>query len=216
MCARDHFLPYSHKPNRGDRLLAVVKLYISALLGGRASLLNGTIRSDNSDSRAWLIRGGLIYRLSKVKLSAQFRHSYTSLQSDQYCYQECVCQRMRVLSHRAFLVCMPYPVPSVRSESGYFRSLERRCGDGTEGEVDRVEHRLFCVKPRCGIRRARRRARSAEVRGSRSRLTKWRGEYGGLKIDQAKRLKEFERENERLKEGGSELTLDKLSPATKC
>jgi len=39
---------------------------------------------------------------------------------------------------------------------------------------------------------------------------KWRREYGGLKLDQAKRLKELERENERLKEAVSELTLDKL------
>src|SRR6478672_8432100 len=30
------------------------------------------------------------------------------------------------------VVCFPEPVPGVRSESGYFRSLERRCGDGTE------------------------------------------------------------------------------------
>lgn len=39
---------------------------------------------------------------------------------------------------------------------------------------------------------------------------KWRREYGGLKMDQAKRLKEPERENERLKKAVSELTLDKL------
>ncbi len=39
---------------------------------------------------------------------------------------------------------------------------------------------------------------------------KWRREYGGLKLDQAKRLKELERENERLKKAVSELTLDKL------
>ena len=38
---------------------------------------------------------------------------------------------------------------------------------------------------------------------------KWRREYGGLKIDKAKRLKELERENERLKKAVSELTLDK-------
>lgn len=38
---------------------------------------------------------------------------------------------------------------------------------------------------------------------------KWRREYGGLKLDQAKRLKELERENERLKKAVSELTLDK-------
>ncbi len=39
---------------------------------------------------------------------------------------------------------------------------------------------------------------------------RWRREYGGLKLDQAKRLKDFERENERLKKAVSELTLDKL------
>ena len=38
---------------------------------------------------------------------------------------------------------------------------------------------------------------------------KWRREYGRLKIDQAKRLKELERENERLMKAVSELTLDK-------
>ena len=45
---------------------------------------------------------------------------------------------------------------------------------------------------------------------SRQTYYKWRREYGGLKIDQAKRLKELERENERLKKAVSELTLDKL------
>ncbi len=39
---------------------------------------------------------------------------------------------------------------------------------------------------------------------------KWRREYGGLKLDQARRLKELERENERLRKAVSELTLDKL------
>ena len=39
---------------------------------------------------------------------------------------------------------------------------------------------------------------------------RWRREYGGLKIDQAKRLKELEQENSRLKKAVSELTLDKL------
>lgn len=39
---------------------------------------------------------------------------------------------------------------------------------------------------------------------------KWRRAYGGLRLDQAKRLKEIERENERLKRAVSELTLDKL------
>ena len=42
---------------------------------------------------------------------------------------------------------------------------------------------------------------------------RWRREYGGLKLDQTKRLKELERENDRLKKAVSELTLDKLIQA---
>ena len=39
---------------------------------------------------------------------------------------------------------------------------------------------------------------------------RWRSEYGGLKVDQTKRLKELERENSRLKRAVAELTLDTL------
>ena len=39
---------------------------------------------------------------------------------------------------------------------------------------------------------------------------RWRKEYGGLKMDQAKRLKELEQENARLRRAVSDLTLDKL------
>ena len=39
---------------------------------------------------------------------------------------------------------------------------------------------------------------------------RWRREYGGLKVSQAKRLKELERENARLKRAVADLTLDKL------
>jgi putative transposase len=38
---------------------------------------------------------------------------------------------------------------------------------------------------------------------------RWRKEYGGLKTDQAKRLKELERENARLKKLVADLSLDK-------
>ena len=38
---------------------------------------------------------------------------------------------------------------------------------------------------------------------------RWRKEYGGLKVDQAKRLKELEKENSRLRRAVSDLTLDK-------
>jgi transposase-like protein len=37
---------------------------------------------------------------------------------------------------------------------------------------------------------------------------RWRKEYGGLKVDQARRLKDLEKENGRLKKVVAELTLD--------
>jgi transposase-like protein len=39
---------------------------------------------------------------------------------------------------------------------------------------------------------------------------RWRQEYGGLKIDQVRRMKELERENQRLRQAVADLTLDKL------
>ena len=39
---------------------------------------------------------------------------------------------------------------------------------------------------------------------------RWRREYGGLRADQLKRLKELEKENQRLRRAVSDLTLDKL------
>ncbi len=42
------------------------------------------------------------------------------------------------------------------------------------------------------------------------RYDRWRNEYGGLKSDQVKRLKELEMENARLRRAVSDLTLEKL------
>jgi len=39
---------------------------------------------------------------------------------------------------------------------------------------------------------------------------RWRREYGGLKVSQAKRMKKLEKENSRLRKAVSDLTLDKL------
>ncbi len=44
---------------------------------------------------------------------------------------------------------------------------------------------------------------------SKQTLHRWRNQYGGLKTDEAKRLKELEAENARLKRLVAELTLDK-------
>ena len=65
--------------------------------------------------------------------------------------------------------------------------------------------------------------REVEVRLSRSETTgqavraigvteqtyyRWRKEYGGLQVDQAKRMKDLEKENQRLRRAVSDLTLD--------
>ena len=39
---------------------------------------------------------------------------------------------------------------------------------------------------------------------------RWRKEFGGMKVDQARRLKELERENGHLKRAVANLTVDKL------
>src|SRR5215217_1366121 len=39
---------------------------------------------------------------------------------------------------------------------------------------------------------------------------RWRQEYGGLKSDQVRRMKELERENQRLRQAVADLTLDKV------
>ncbi len=40
--------------------------------------------------------------------------------------------------------------------------------------------------------------------------SRWRKSYGGMKVDQAKRLRELETENARLKRAVADLTVDKL------
>lgn len=49
-----------------------------------------------------------------------------------------------------------------------------------------------------------------ELGVSEASFYRWRAEYGGLKVDQARRLRDLERENARLKRAVAELTLDKL------
>ena len=41
-------------------------------------------------------------------------------------------------------------------------------------------------------------------------LYRWRREYGGMRVDQARRMKELEAENTRLKKLVADLSLDKM------
>ena len=51
---------------------------------------------------------------------------------------------------------------------------------------------------------------SKQVGVSEQTYYRWRKEYGGLKVEQAKRFKEIEKENGRLRRAVADLTLDKL------
>ena len=51
---------------------------------------------------------------------------------------------------------------------------------------------------------------SRELGISEQTYYRWRQEFGGMKIDQARRLKELEKENGRLKRAVANLTVDKL------
>jgi len=51
---------------------------------------------------------------------------------------------------------------------------------------------------------------SREVGVTEQTYYRWRKEYGGMQVSQARRLKELEKENSRLKKAVAELTLDKL------
>ena len=51
---------------------------------------------------------------------------------------------------------------------------------------------------------------SRELGISEQTYYRWRQEFGGMKVDQARRLKELEKENGRLKRAVANLTLDKL------
>lgn len=47
-----------------------------------------------------------------------------------------------------------------------------------------------------------------EIGATKNTYYRWRKEYGGMKMDQARRLKDLETENARLKRAVAELTVD--------
>jgi len=75
-------------------------------------------------------------------------------------------------------------------------SVEQIIGQLREAEVELAQGRS--VAEVC---------RSLEV--TEQTYYRWRKEYGGLKMDQAKRLKVLEQENTRLRRAVADLTLDK-------
>jgi len=67
------------------------------------------------------------------------------------------------------------------------------------------------VRPSCSSGRARTSPRSARNSTSEQTYYRWRNQYGGLRADDAKRLKELEKENSTLKRLLADAELDKAA-----
>jgi putative transposase len=111
---------------------------------------------------------------------------------------------------RANMTCSPQSIPSWLSETGYFEPEV-----GGRG----MARKRFTTESIIGmLREAEVRLGQGQTIGaickhlgiSEQSYYRWRRDYGGLKLDQAKRMKDLERENERLRKAVSDLTLDKL------
>jgi len=83
--------------------------------------------------------------------------------------------------------------------------------------VDRRKHgniaAPLCIEDRLAEIARKRRAELGNltiILGRSSQAISWRREFGGLRTDQVKRIKELETENLRLRKAVSDLTLDKL------
>jgi putative transposase len=96
------------------------------------------------------------------------------------------------------------------SESGYFQP---RRGEKGMARKRFTTEQIIGLLREAEVRLGQGQAIGTICRGlniSEQSYYRWRRDYGGLKLDQAKRLKDLERENDRLKRAVSELTLDKL------
>ena len=75
-----------------------------------------------------------------------------------------------------------------------------------EGALNRVaEHVRDAVAKGATVAEA-----SRQIGVTEQTLYRWRKEYGGMRVDQARRLKDLEAENARLKKLVADLSLDKM------
>ena len=89
--------------------------------------------------------------------------------------------------------------------------FQRGGQDGEGSDTLRSRSSLHCGRQRVGLARGKSvKLMSRELGITEQTYYRWRREYGGMKVSQARRLKELERENGRLKRAVADLTLDKL------
>jgi putative transposase len=93
---------------------------------------------------------------------------------------------------------------------GWLRELTRTEGawDGQTEELEPGADRRDAAADR-GANRTRQEHCSKEAEISEQSYFRWRKEYGGVAVEQAKRLKDLERENARLRRLVADLSLEK-------
>ena len=90
-------------------------------------------------------------------------------------------------------------------------AFQRGGQDGKEATHSGADHHCTAGgRGRSGPRQIREADEPGELGITEQTYYRWRREYGGMKVSQARRLKELERENGRLKRAVADLTLDKL------
>ena len=81
---------------------------------------------------------------------------------------------------------------------------------GKKHTPEQIVNLLRQIEVGCCEREDDRRMACKEAEITEQTYYRWRKEYGGLQVDQARRLKELEQENAKLKRLVSELSLEKL------
>ena len=95
--------------------------------------------------------------------------------------------------------------------STWSEAFQRGGQDGKEATHSGADHHCTAGgRGGSGPRQIREADQPGELGITEQTYYRWRREYGGMKVSQARRLKELERENGRLKRAVADLTLDKL------
>ena len=153
--------------------------------------------------------GLLVLLATMLTISACTHRQSLELSSGPEAYR--AANQMTAFRDAEVVICPPKTRPSPVLESGRGQDTK---GEGTMAAPKRLSPAQIIN-----------RLRKAEVALANGNTTKevcrelgvseqtyyrWRREYGGMKLSQAKRLKELEKENQQLKRAVAELTLDKL------
>ncbi len=102
------------------------------------------------------------------------------------------------------MACPPKTGPGVKLDLGWMKGGEMPTKRHTpEQVINKLREAEIGIAQGCTVAEA-----SRQIGVTEQTFYRWRSEYGGLRIDQARRLKQLESENTRLKRAIADLTLD--------